>query len=153
MTIRKNFWEKHPITELNAAEWEALCDGCGACCLIKLQDERDNSETPKVYYTQLACELLDCRTGHCGDYANRSQHVPDCLQLTPDMLAEAYWLPSSCGYRRLYEGKPLPNWHPLITGNQESVLRAGVSVAGRCRSEVGVAEADWEKYVIRWVQR
>lgn len=146
--IRPFFWEKYSIHELSQAEWEALCDGCGICCLVKLQDE----DTNEVIYTKLACQLLDCQTGHCQDYNNRKRLVPDCQQLTPTLLKQSDWLPSTCGYRRLYEKKPLPTWHPLLTGTDKTVKQAGQSVAGRCRSEKGIEADDWEEYVIKWVK-
>lgn len=146
--LRLEFWKHYGLTELNSAEWEALCDGCGLCCLIKLEDE----EIQEIAYTKVACKLLDCQTGHCSNYAKRQQYVPDCIQLTPEKLAEIRWLPSTCAYRRLEEGKSLPNWHYLISGSRQSVIKARKSAAGRCVSEVDVHEHDIEDYIVRWVR-
>ena len=146
--LRPFFWQDYTIEELNHAEWEALCDGCGLCCLVKLEDE----ETAEVVYTKLACTLLDCETAQCSDYPNRKKYVPDCIQLTPDLLQKIKWLPSSCAYRRRYEGKTLPSWHYLITGSRDSVKKARKSAAGRCISEDGIDPEDVEEYVVRWVR-
>lgn len=147
-SLRPQFWQNYALTELNHAEWEALCDGCGLCCLIKLEDE----ETQEVAYTKVACKLLDCKTAACSDYPNRKEYVPDCIQLTPELLKEIHWLPPSCAYRRLNEGKTLPKWHYLITGSRQSVIAARKSAAGRCLSEQDVHEDDIEDYVVRWVR-
>lgn len=146
--IRPEFWRHYAIDQLNHAEWEALCDGCGQCCLIKLEDE----ETGEVEYTSVACKLLDCSTGACSDYPNRRDFVPDCIQLTPELLQQIKWLPSTCAYRRVYEGKDLPRWHYLITGDRQSVINAKKSVAHRCISEIEIDEEQVEEYVIRWVR-
>lgn len=149
MSLRPQFWKKYDLAELNVAEWEALCDGCGQCCLLKLEDD----ETQEVEYTKVACQLLDCQTGWCGDYENRKDTVPDCIQLTLEKVAEvAYWLPSSCAYRRMYEGKNLPSWHYLNTGSKKSVIKAKKSVAGRCISEKEINDDDLEDYIVRWVR-
>ena len=148
LEIRPQFWKNYTLTELNQAEWEALCDGCGLCCLIKLEDD----ETHEIAYTKVACKLLDCQTGHCSDYANRFQHVPDCVQLTPEKLEHIHWLPSTCAYRRVYEAKNLPNWHHLITGSRHNVIKARKSVAGRCISETDVDEDEIDEYIVLWVR-
>lgn len=119
------FWER-PLAALNTAEWEALCDGCGKCCLHKLEDE-DNG---RVYPTNVACKLLDRTTGRCTDYAHRRRHVPDCLQLTKASVADIPWLPLTCAYRLRANGEPLFDWHYLISGDREAVHRAGQSVRG-----------------------
>jgi uncharacterized cysteine cluster protein YcgN (CxxCxxCC family) len=147
-SLRPLFWKNYTLEQLTQAEWEALCDGCGLCCLVKLEDE----DTHEVAYTKVACKLLDCSTGRCSDYSNRQQQVPDCLQLTPESLKTIHWLPSSCAYKRLNEGKNLPSWHYLNTGSRQSVMNAKKSVAGRCISEVDVHEDDLEDYVVRWVR-
>lgn len=142
--LRARFWEL-PLGDLNHNEWEALCDGCGRCCLRKLED----AETGEVAYTRVACRLLDCATAQCCDYANRFARVPDCIDLTPGTIAEnAYWMPQSCAYRLRFEGKPLPAWHPLLTGRADTVVEAGISMAGRVISESGVDEDDLEDHVI-----
>ena len=146
--IRPQFWKKYPLDQLSSAEWEALCDGCGLCCLVKLEDE----ETAEVAYTKVACKLLDCKTAHCQDYANRRQQVPDCIQLTAEKLPTIHWLPSSCAYRRLHEGKNLPSWHYLNTGSRQSVIKAKKSAAGRCISEVDIHEDEIDDYIVRWVR-
>jgi len=107
--LRPQFWKKYPLEALNTQEWEALCDGCGLCCLVKLEDE----DTQEVAYTKVACKLLDCTTARCSNYPERLDYVPDCIQLTPEKLRQIHWLPASCAYRRLNEGKSLPSWHYL----------------------------------------
>lgn len=121
------FWARKKLTEMTPAEWESLCDGCGRCCVEKLEDE----DTGEVFYTDTACKLLDCRTARCTDYANRQQHVPDCLPITPEFLAndrKRGWLPETCAYRLLAEGQPLFDWHPLVSKHPESVKKAGICV-------------------------
>ncbi|MFN0296277.1 YcgN family cysteine cluster protein [Acinetobacter albensis] len=146
--LRTEFWKTYPLDELNSAEWEALCDGCGLCCLIKLEDEDSN----EVAYTKVACKLLDCQTARCSDYKQRFKFVPDCIQLTPEKLATIHWLPPSCAYRRLKEGKNLPTWHYLNTGSHDSIIKARKSAAGRCISENKINEQEIEDYVVRWVR-
>lgn len=138
------FWEK-PLARLSQGEWEALCDGCGKCCLNKLEDE----ETGAVALTRVACRLLDDATCRCAHYESRKKFVPDCIQLTADTIEQhMYWLPATCAYRLRFEGCPLPDWHPLISGKVETVHKAGVSMQGRTVSEFDVAEDDWEDYII-----
>lgn len=146
--MTERFWETTPLADLSRAQWEALCDGCGLCCLVKLEDE----DTGEVHYTDLACRYLDCDTGRCRDYAHRTRNVPACLTLTPDNLSQCTWLPVTCAYRRLYEGRALPRWHPLLSGRADGAQRAGVSAAGRVRPETSVPEEDWETRTVRWVQ-
>ena len=124
------FWER-PIATLGRDEWEALCDGCGQCCLHKVEDE----ETGAVYPTNVACKLLDIGAARCSDYPNRKRLVPDCLRLTPRLAAELEWLPETCAYRLRAEGQPLPEWHYLVCGDREAVHAAGISVRGRAISE------------------
>lgn len=151
--VRPQFWQRFSLAELNAAEWEALCDGCGACCLIKLQDD----DTGEVEYTDVACQLLDCQTGACRHYPTRHRYVPDCIALDLNILPTMDWLPATCAYKRLYRGLSLPDWHHLITGDRALSLRqmqaANVSVAGRCVSETQVDEWEQEQRVIRWIKQ
>lgn len=143
--LAPRFWERKPLRRLSPREWEALCDGCGKCCLNKLEDE----ETGEVALTRVACRLLDDRTCRCSHYQNRHQFVPDCIVLRPDNIdSHAYWMPSTCAYRLLWEGKPLPDWHPLITGSAETVHAAGVSARGRTVSEFDTPLEQWEDYII-----
>lgn len=146
--MRERFWEKYSLSELTSDEWEALCDGCGRCCLIKLEDE----ESGDIAFTQVACRQLDLETAACRDYPNRQRWVPDCLQLTPELVPQLRWLPRSCAYRRLHEKRGLANWHPLISGTRDTVRRAGISVLGRVVSESSVYEEDLFDHVIRWVR-
>lgn len=141
------YWEYKPLAEMNQQEWEGVCDGCGKCCLHKLQCD----ESDEVYYTDIACGLLDLENCRCSDYSNRLQRVPACLSLSLKDIPNFHWLPESCGYRRLSEGKPLLDWHPLISGSAQSVHEAGVSVLGRCVPERGVDEHDYEEHIIHWV--
>ena len=123
--LRPRFWEL-PLTALGREEWEALCDGCGKCCLHKLED----AETGEVHPTNVACKLLDRRTGRCCDYKNRRKFVPDCVRLTAAKVSELDWLPSTCAYRLRGEDKPLFAWHYLMSGDPETVHSAGISVRG-----------------------
>jgi uncharacterized protein len=143
--LRPRFWEKYPMNRLTQAEWEALCDGCGKCCLNKLEDE----ETGEVALTRVACRLLDDSTCLCGQYKTRHQFVPECIVLTPaNMDKNAYWMPETCAYKLLWQGKRLYDWHPLISGDPQSVHDAGVSVQGITIPEFEVPEEDWEDYII-----
>jgi uncharacterized cysteine cluster protein YcgN (CxxCxxCC family) len=129
MTAR--FWEDTPLDQLDRGQWEALCDGCGKCCLHKLEDE----ETGELYPTNVACRLLDRRTAQCSDYRHRRAFVPDCVRLTAANVHDIDWLPSTCAYRLRAEGRPLPDWHYLMCGDREAVKRAGESVSGWTVSE------------------
>lgn len=143
---RARFWETVPLRAMTPHEWEALCDGCGKCCLNKLEDE----ETGEVALTRVACRLLDAETCRCGQYETRRTYVPECIMLTPDTIAEiAYWLPETCAYKLLHEGQTLKDWHPLITGDPNSVHRAGVSVQGWTVPEFEVDDDDLEDHIIR----
>ncbi|SFP19482.1 YcgN family cysteine cluster protein [Tranquillimonas alkanivorans] len=142
---RSRFWERVPMNKMTAREWEALCDGCGKCCLNKLEDE----ETGEVALTRVACRLLDDESCRCAQYDIRKQFVPECVVLTPETMSQhAYWMPATCAYRLVYEGKPLYDWHPLISGDPESVHAAGVSARGRTIPEFEVPEEEWEDHII-----
>ena len=144
------FWRTKTLAELNQEEWESLCDGCGRCCLVKLEDEDDGRILP----TNVACRLFDAERCTCHDYENRTARVPDCLQLTPALVAELRWLPPSCAYRLVHEGKDLPDWHHLKTGNRETVHEAGASVRGRISAyEDDIAEEDWPQHIVQWPLR
>ena len=143
--LRPRFWETVPLTKMTPREWEALCDGCGKCCLNKLED----ADTGEVWFTRIACRLLDDATCQCSNYAIRKSIVPECVVLTPATLDEiAYWMPKSCAYRRLNEGRGLAEWHPLVSGDPESVHRAGISMRGQTLGEFEIPEDDWEDYII-----
>ncbi len=130
----KPFWQQKRLSQMSHQEWESLCDGCGRCCLHKLEDDDDG----RMYYTRASCELLDIKTCRCSDYQNREQLMPDCIQLSVDQAEYFDWLPQTCAYRLLAEGEPLPEWHPLITGDKDSVVKAGVSVTNIAKSETEV---------------
>ncbi|MDP4576023.1 YcgN family cysteine cluster protein [Qipengyuania sp. G39] len=141
--LRDRFWER-PLAELDQAEWEALCDGCGRCCLHKVEYE----DTGEIEHTNVACKLLDCQSARCTDYKRRKAFVPDCLQLTLRIVDKVEWLPPTCAYRLRAEGQPLRRWHYLISGDREDVVRAGVSVAGRVISETEAGPL--EHHVVDW---
>ncbi|ESR22774.1 YcgN family cysteine cluster protein [Lutibaculum baratangense] len=140
------FWKTKRLGDMTRAEWESLCDGCGRCCLLKLEDE----DTGEIYATDVACRLLDEGTCRCTDYENRQAVIPSCVKLTPQRLDELSWLPPSCAYRRLQEGADLPWWHPLVSGTAESVHLAGMSVRGRTVREADVPEEDLEDRIVDW---
>jgi uncharacterized protein len=128
--MTKPFWERS-LDSLNRSEWEALCDGCGQCCLHKVEDD----DTGDVYMTNVACKLLDLESARCCDYRDRRKYVPDCIRLTPRKVLTIPWLPETCAYRRRAEGLPLPEWHYLRSGDRDAVHQAGASVRGRAVSE------------------
>lgn len=143
--LRPRFWETVPLSQMTPEEWEALCDGCGKCCLNKLEFD----DTGEVAFTRIACRLLDGDTCRCTRYETRRDYVPECVSLTPERLPDvAYWLPRTCAYKLLHEGKPLKRWHPLVSGDPESVHRAGISVQGWTIPETDVAEDDWDQHII-----
>ncbi len=145
--LADRYWQNKGLEEMSSAEWEALCDGCGRCCLVKLEDE----DTAKIHYTDVGCTLLDGATCRCRDYPNRQSQVPDCVRLTPDVVRDLKWLPSTCAYRLLADGKDLPDWHPLVSGDPESVHRAGVSVRERISaSEDNLTPDQIVERIVRW---
>jgi len=139
------FWEHKSLAEMDSQEWEAVCDGCGRCCLHKLEDE----DSGAIALTNVACRFLDLGSCRCGDYANRKTIVPNCIQLTPRSAKSLPWLPETCGYRLLANGQPLAWWHPLVSGDPESVHRAGISVRGQAINEDKVA--DVQEHVMAWL--
>lgn len=142
---QKPFWETTPLAEMDTAQWEAICDGCAKCCLIKLQDD----ESGDIVFTDIACHLLDQKSCRCTQYEARTKLVPTCVKLTKDNLHQVDFMPPSCAYRLLHEGKDLPDWHPLVSGSQESVVEAGMSVRDRVTDETGFT-GDWEDRVVDW---
>jgi uncharacterized cysteine cluster protein YcgN (CxxCxxCC family) len=134
MVESRPFWKTKSLGEMNREEWESLCDGCGRCCLNKLEDE----DTGAYHYTRAACKLLDLNTCLCTDYPNRAHRVPDCVTLTAQNVPTLGWLPGTCAYRLLAEGKSLAWWHPLVSGRPETVEEAGIAVAGQVYSEDGI---------------
>ncbi len=144
--LEPDFWRRKSLEQLTREEWEALCDGCARCCLHRLEDE----ETRQIYFTNVHCRLLDTRTGRCTDYANRSRRVPDCVTLSPENLRDPYWLPEQCAYRLLAEGRPLPDWHPLVRGTPGSVFGTSHGIAGRtvCEDEAD----DLEHHLVDWLR-
>lgn len=144
----KPFWQRKRLSEMSQDEWESLCDGCAKCCLQKISDDGDIEGT--VYYTDLACDLLDLATCRCSDYHNRHERVPTCVWLKPEDLDEFHWLPSTCAYRRLSEGRDLPEWHPLKTGQPDSARKAGFAVTGRARHVNGLDGDAWPEHIVDW---
>ena len=145
-TGQRPFWEAIPLASLTAAQWEALCDRCGRCCLEKLTNRRNG----KVYYTSITCVLLDTASCQCRDYRHRRRMVPQCIQLTPANLQSCRWLPRTCAYRLLSEGKKLSVWHPLISGNPDSVHDAGISIGGRVLHPMPPHADGLEAYIVDW---
>ena len=144
---KKPFWESKRLEQMTVQEWESLCDGCGLCCLIRFEDE----DTGDVVPTRVHCKLFDSQACTCTDYANRREHVPDCIKLTPWNIEALKWMPLSCGYRRVNEGRGLADWHPLVSGDPDTVHQAGVSVRGRVvGSESDIDQADWEDHIVKW---
>ncbi|WP_379552316.1 YcgN family cysteine cluster protein [Qipengyuania sp. DGS5-3] len=144
--LREQFW-RLPLAELREAEWEALCDGCGRCCLHKIENEH----TGEIEDTNVACRLLDTQTAQCTDYANRKAKVPDCLRLTLKIVDDVTWLPATCAYRLRAADQPLPSWHYLLSGDREAVIAAGASVAGRVVREDEAGPL--EHHIVEWGER
>ena len=140
---QRPFWEMKTLDEMSQSEWESLCDGCGLCCLTKLQDE----DTDEIVYTSVVCAYSDISTGQCSDYANRSINVPTCVQLTRERVAEFDWLPDSCAYRMIYRGQPLADWHPLVSGNSQSIQTAFVGLSS-ISVVVDTGDLDYEALII-----
>jgi hypothetical protein len=144
----KPYWRTKKLEDMSPAEWEALCDGCGKCCLIKLIDE----DTDEIHFTKLACKLLDTGSCRCRDYENRKKKVPDCVKIDARKVRELKWLPKTCAYRLLAEGKDLAWWHPLVSGSSETVHEAGISVRGIARGEGRVDPANYVRYIVQGVE-
>ena len=144
------FWRVKTLDEMTKPEWESLCDGCARCCLVKLEDE----DTGEIHYTDVACTLLDSHACTCRDYPNRQSKVPDCVKLTPESVRSLSWLPVTCAYRRLDEGRGLAWWHPLVSGRRETVVEAGVSVRARIfASEDDLPSERWIDRIVKWPNR
>lgn len=141
------FWERLALAQMSTEQWESLCDGCGRCCARKLED----SDTGSVKYTRAACRLLDIEACRCTDYPNRSRRVADCVVLNPQTTRAYDWLPRSCAYRRLAEGRGLSWWHPLVSGDPQTVHEAGISVRGQLISEEHVHEDDLPGILVEWL--
>ena len=147
MNDTTRFWETKGLAEMDEAEWESLCDGCGQCCLFKLED----ADTGEFALTDVACRYLDHNSCQCSDYRNRSRNVPDCVKVAPDNIAKLRWMPETCAYRLLAEGKELFWWHPLVSGDREAVHSSGASVRGKAINEDMVD--DLEDHVIRQLNK
>ena len=148
---QNEFWYEKTLAQLSSDEWEALCDGCGKCCLAKLIDEDaplngDGSE--QIHYTNVACYLLNQKSGQCNKYSQRFKLVDDCVKVTLDDIEQFHWLPASCAYRLLIEGKPLPHWHPLLTGSKSEMHKNGMSIRGKVVSEIEAG--DLENHIVSW---
>ena len=141
----KPFWQTVKLADMTAAQWEAVCDGCAKCCLVKLQDE----DSGEIVFTDIVCNLLDQQSCRCTHYEERTKLVPDCVKLTKDNLDKIDFMPPSCAYRLLHEGKDLPQWHPLVSGRADSVVVAGMSVKGRVIAEMAF-DGDSEDRVVDW---
>jgi uncharacterized cysteine cluster protein YcgN (CxxCxxCC family) len=141
---KERFWEHKSLEQMSQSEWESLCDGCGKCCLVKLED----ADSGELIFTNVACDLLNLKTCQCGDYPNRFKKMPDCLPLTLDKIPEFHWLPTTCAYRLLAEGDPLPVWHPLLTGSRSSMHAAGHSIRNKVIHERFAGE--WEDHIVTW---
>ncbi len=145
-TRAMNFWETKKLSEMTTEEWESVCDGCGKCCLNKLEDE----DSGEIFFTSVVCDLIDLETCQCTSYSERTTLVPECLDLKQHDFAEYNWLPVTCAYRLLIDGKELPSWHPLVSGNQETVKEAGVSISSYAMKESEVD--DLEDHIIEWLE-
>ena len=138
------FWKTKKLDEMSREEWESLCDGCARCCMVKLQEE----ETAELFLTRLSCKMLDTGTCRCSDYPNRFKKMHDCVEITPEKITEIAWLPETCGYRVVKEGRDLAWWHPLVSGSPETVHEAGISVKGWALNEAKVKEANYHRYIV-----
>lgn len=146
MEIQPPFWKTKSLEDMSETEWESLCDGCGRCCLNKLEDW----DTGEIAWTDISCRLLDKETCRCSDYKRRTEFVPDCIPLDPVKIRDLTWLPPTCGYRIVADGGDLMWWHPLISGDPETVHTAGISVRGRVRDETDFDVEDYQDYIVTW---
>ena len=144
----QKFWQQKTLIEMSKAEWESLCDGCGKCCLVKLQDE----ETDEVAYTNVVCQYSNTENCQCTEYQRRNELVPHCVWLKPEMVDEFFWLPNTCAYRLVAEGKDLPEWHHLISGDEQTVHESDNSIRNKVYSENNIHPDDLEEYIIHWVE-
>jgi uncharacterized protein len=142
------FWKRKKLEEMTREEWESLCDGCARCCLYKLEDE----ETGEFYYTNVVCRLLDTYRCRCTAYSERSNLMPTCLTLTPETVRQLKWMPKTCAYRLVAEGKDLEWWHPLVSGDPNTVHEAGISVRWRTLAEKDVDMENLEDYIVDWLE-
>jgi len=145
--VTTEFWKIKKLHEMSQKQWESLCDGCGKCCLVKLEDY----DTAEIYHTNVACKLLDINHCHCSDYNNRQSRVDDCVKLDPESLKTIKWLPDTCSYKLIEQGKTLPDWHHLISGSRDSIHQVLGSVKHFAVSELEVKEQDIEEHIIQWV--
>jgi len=143
------FWQTKTLSEMSNPEWESLCDGCARCCMHKLEDE----DTGEVHYTSIVCRYLDQDKCQCTDYSQRNVNVPECVLLTPERVDEFAWLPNTCAYRLIAEGKDLYDWHPLVSGDKASVQAAGIAVTGKVVDERSVHPDSHQEYIVRWVEQ
>ena len=148
VTEDRTFWNTKSLEQMTPDEWESLCDGCGRCCLHKLED----IDSGLLFYTNVACRLLDKDSCRCMNYPERESLVSDCMLLSPERQDQFDWLPTSCAYRRLANGQGLAAWHPLVSGDPESVRRAGISVQGKTVSEEDVRKEELEEHIITWIE-
>ena len=146
MHLGNKFWETKNLIDMNENEWESLCDKCGKCCVIKLED----FDTQEVHYTNVSCKLLCEKSASCKDYENRKSIVPDCIILSPDNLKDLKWMPETCAYKLLNEGKNLPYWHPLLSGNDKEIVNSGNSVKNRVTNENEIKIKDLPDYIFNW---
>ena len=146
MHLGNKFWETKNLIDMNENEWESLCDKCGKCCVIKLED----FDTQQVHYTNVSCKLLCEKSASCKDYENRKSIVPDCIILSPDNLKDLKWMPETCAYKLLNEGKNLPYWHPLLSGNDKEIVNSGNSVKNRVTNENVIKIKNLPDYIFNW---
>ena len=141
--MQENFWETKTLQEMSPQEWEALCDGCGKCCLVKLEDE----DTGEIHHTSVSCRLFDCSSCTCLDYENRFIKIDDCISITPENISHLSWLPDTCAYVKIWRGEKLESWHYLISGSRETVHQEGKSMHNKVTSEAGIKDEDSPDYI------